>query len=689
MSYREDVPERGQARDRDKTREQLLSELEELREEVLAQRRLADAALRLERSQLEESSPHGGGRPADLYLVLFTDDRLVVRAARGSLQEYLGKTRREVMGRKLLAALDMDTADRVLLEKDLEGALGGENGPCRHFTLYTPAGESRLHEGLVLSSPAPDGGVALVLRDMSHYRYLLRALKETESRYDDLVEKAPVGIAVHDLRDGKFLQVNELMCKMSGYTEEELLGMTVSDFIIRAEQLEEHHHRMSSTMEGDWVPLHVEYLVRAKSGEERWADVRVYLIHEGGVPVKSKCVITDITERKWREEENRRLEQQLRQARKLEAMGTLAGGVAHDFNNILGAILGHTELAYHFADDPRKVRDSLDEVRIASNRARQLIRQILAFSRQSDGRTRPVRLDLIVREGLSLLRAAMPSTVELASDLKCESFIMADATQIHQVLINLCTNARYAVGSAPGVIQVTVHEETLFGELAVVGGKVASGRYLCLTVRDNGRGIEEQHLHRVFDPYFTTKPAGSGSGLGLSVVHGIVVNHCGGILLDSAPGKGTTVRAYFPATEETPVVVEDRKRPLPKGSGHLLLVDDEPQLVKSNRQLLEIQGYTVTCCHDPRHALALLEKQPMLFDCLVTDQTMPHMTGLDLGAEAQGIRPGLPMVLLTGFGKDLDREAARAAGVHTVLDKPVKSDDLAHAVREAMASVEE
>ncbi len=411
--------------------------------------------------------------------------------------------------------------------------------------------------------------------------------------------------------------------------------------------------------------LHTERQIPGTRRTVRMDEIPIRWV--GGQRAKL-TVAHDITDAK-------QLEQRLAQAQRLEALGTLAGGIAHDFNNILAAVVGHAELALMESGLQGRTRTHLDRILEASLRAGDVVRQILAFSRHSTAERRPVRVTAVVREALALLRASIPSTVEIRTrpDEDCGT-VYADPTEIHQVLMNLCTNAQYALRDTGGVLEVTLDcPDGLAPDL---------GPVVRLTVRDTGPGIAEDVLQRVFEPYFTTKPVGEGSGLGLAVVHGIVTELGGRISVTSRPGQGTAFEVLLPRTAGPEG--RDRGREPVGGTERILLVDDEPQVLEVERSLLESLGYRVTAVDRCTAALELFRAAPDGFDLVLTDQTVPEMTGLELAREVLKIRPGQPVLLCTGHSDRVDEERVRAAGIRALLMKPFGTRVLAETVRAAL-----
>jgi signal transduction histidine kinase/CheY-like chemotaxis protein len=378
------------------------------------------------------------------------------------------------------------------------------------------------------------------------------------------------------------------------------------------------------------------------------------------------------------------LEQQLFQSQKMEAIGTLASGIAHDFNNILTAIMGYVELAKMDAAPRSKVRLDLEQALSAAHRAQELIRQILSFSRKPDGRRQPLNLGSVIQESLKLLRASIPATIEIRQHLNDDgTLVMANATQLHQVLMNLFTNASQAMGDKGGVLTVRLGKRILIGASAM-GLGIQPGRYVELTVTDTGPGIGPEFRERIFDPFFTTKSEGQGTGLGLAVARGIVQNNGGTIFVLDRPGPGAGFRVLLPATTALPECRHQEADHWPKGSESILFLDDELIIAHWGQQILTRLGYEVVSFNRPEEALDAFQKTPHRFDLVVTDMVMPHMTGDVLANQILSIRPDMPIIMFTGYSEKSVCHNGIHERVKALLNKPLVAAELARAIRRVL-----
>ena len=396
----------------------------------------------------------------------------------------------------------------------------------------------------------------------------------------------------------------------------------------------------------------------------------------------------DITARREAEESHRRLEAKMAHTQRLEALGTLAGGIAHDFNNLLTAILGYAQLAHDSLPEDHPVRGDLEGVLAASDRARDLVKQILTFSRKSPLERRPIQLETVVRDAARLLRATIPATVEIQCEIGAGGgTVLADSSQVHQAILNLGTNAAHSLRGQPGTITVQLERVEPGPQLSEAYPQLGTGPCLCVTVRDTGHGMDAATLRRVFDPFFTTKGPGEGTGLGLAVVHGIMQNHAGAVTLESTPGGGTTARLYFPIVD-APAAGEAAPRP-PSSTPHtgrVLVVDDEKLVLRVAEQMLGRLGYEATTCDGPNAALALLREKAAAFRAVLTDLNMPQLTGTELAAEIRRNWPEIAIILATGYLGDgsVERRAAEI-GIEEIITKPYPAATLGATIERAIA----
>jgi two-component system cell cycle sensor histidine kinase/response regulator CckA len=507
-----------------------------------------------------------------------------------------------------------------------------------------------------------------------------------EQRFQDLFEYSPDANLIVN-QAGRITLANRQAEALFGYAGEELMRMSVDDLMPPADRRAHESSRrgyflnpVSRSMGGARAELHAQ----RKDGTVFPADISLNPLHsdEGTLVV---ATVRDITARLEAEQQRQGLEMQLRQSHKMEAIGTLAGGIAHDFNNIVSAIIGNVELAREDVGADHPAMQSLDEIGKASRRARDLVSQILAFSRQQPEPRHTLVLPPVVEEVVKLLRATLPAGVELGTTLAADApNVLADPTQIHQVLMNLCANAWHAMDDGRGRIDIQLDSVVLGEDASRIDAELSPGRYARLSVSDSGRGMDAITRERIFEPFFTTKAVGEGTGLGLSVVHGIMRGYQGAITLDSQPGSGSTFHLYFPAADaaaET-AAAERAIAPSPRGRGQqVLYLDDDESLVILVTRTLERNGYRVAGYTDSAQALQALRAEPWRFDLVVTDFNMPGMSGLDVAQEVSRIHPDLPVVVTSGYITDELREKAPLAGVRQLVYKPNSAEDLCETVR--------
>jgi PAS domain S-box-containing protein len=505
-------------------------------------------------------------------------------------------------------------------------------------------------------------------------------IEESEARFRQAFDHAAAGIVLvtpdHHIRvSNRYLQ------QLLGYTEEELSGKSLNDISMpedRSSEMEE----LARMRTGSQAFSQYEKRCRHKDGHAIWTRINGSLLRDkNGNPLHFIFHIQDLTAEKTAAKDKRQLESQLRQAQKMEAIGTLAGGIAHDFNNILSAVGGYTELALLKLPEGSDLQGYLSNVKQATGRATDLVRQILAFSRQSEHEKVPLQINNIVKEALQLLRASLPAMIEINKTIdNAPIVIMADPTQIHQIIMNLCTNAMHAMQENGGTLNVSLNPVTLSSGDTLLERHFRPGEYLRLTVADTGCGMNAQTLERIFDPYFTTKEKGKGTGLGLAVVHGIVESHGGMIKASSTPGQGTTFDVYFPVAEKQTLGREAPQAENPGGTERVLFVDDEPMLVDLGKTMLARLGYQVTGMTNPIEALEIFRQNPGDYDIIITDLTMPGITGDRLAEKLSALRPEVPILLCSGYVKNIGQQAFLAGYIH----KPITLESLARSVREAL-----
>jgi len=417
----------------------------------------------------------------------------------------------------------------------------------------------------------------------------------------------------------------------------------------------------------------------------RWVRIHTVPIRKpNGELLSLAGVAEDITERKRVEEALTKTERQFRQSSRMEAIGTLAGGIAHDFNNILTAILGYTELALATVPKESRTQRNLQEVLTAGHRAKHLVLQILTFSRQAGQGKKPTPIHMVVREALKLLRSTIPNTIEIRQSLKTEATILADPTQMHQIMVNLCANAEYAMRETGGILNVGLEDVEVAEDLARMISGLQVGPHVRLTVQDTGSGMTPEVLERLFDPFFTTKPIGEGSGMGMAVVHGIITGHRGAIVVDSIVNKGTKIEVYLPTVPTQALDPLHAQNPIPTRKETILFVDDEATIVRLGKELLTQLGYTVEVRTSSIEALSVFRQDPHRFDLVITDQAMPELTGDALSRELLRIRPDLPIILCTGFSHVISAERAKALGIQGYLMKPLAIRDLVPIIRHVL-----
>ena len=508
-------------------------------------------------------------------------------------------------------------------------------------------------------------------------------LRENEKKYRTLIDNI-IGMVYRGKSDWstEIVRGCESIC---GYTCDEFNSQEINwlDLIHPDDKLKVFNK--SSKLLDHPSEMILEYRIIAKDGSVHWVRDSKRSYSEEGVVQGIDGIVTDISRQKQVEEEKHKLETQLQQSQKMESIGNLAGGIAHDFNNILFPIMGYTEMLMEDTPDDSPVRPKLNEILTGAMRAKDLVQQILTFARQESSELKLMKMQPIIKEALKLIRSTIPTTIEIKQDIKSDcGVIKADPTQIHQIIMNLATNACHAMEKTRGVMKIGIGEVELEA-LDIKAPNMRPGIYICLTVADTGIGMQKNVAEKIFDPFFTTKEIGKGTGMGLSVVHGIVTGLGGAIQVYSEPGKGTEFKVYFPAEERSPEKPEVKiKEPIQGGVEKILLVDDEQGIIEMEKQMLERLGYQVTSRINSTEALELFRAAPDRFDLVITDMAMPNLPGDRLAAELLKIRSNIPILLCTGFSETVSEESAASLGIKDFLMKPIVMRDLANKIRKVL-----
>ena len=660
-------------KDEDKTKTQLIAELKKMRQLVSefeksvtllkqAQEMLKEEAIR--RRILVEQSRDG---------IVVLDQNGKVYEANQRYADMLGYSLQEVFQ---LYVWDWDTqwTREQLMEMVRTVDEAGD-----HFETSHRRKDGTFLDVEISTNGTMCGGQKLVFcvcRDITERKRAEEALRESEERYRTLFEASPDGILIADAETMKFRYASPSLCEMLGYCEDELKKMGVED-IHPKDKLEDITADFEARTRGEKTFTENNPCLK-KDGTIIYMDISGTTTVIDG----RKCIIAffrDITPRK-------KLEEQLRNASKMEALGTLVGGIAHEFNNVLAIIMGNAELSFVALPDWSPVHSNLEEIRTASLRAKDVVRQLLSYIRKIEYKKQPLRLIPVVKDSIKFLRAAIPANIDIHHTINAEAdIVLADPTQINQVLINLCTNAYHAMEETGGSLEIEMHNVALEEDSVTIDPELVPGNYVKVTVSDTGKGISPQIIDRIFDPFFTTKEVGKGSGMGLSVVQGIIKSCGGSISVESEPGKGTTANLFFPVIEgesvlESKPVVEES----PTGNERILFIDDEKSIVIMAREMLEQLGYQVETKMSPVEALELFRSKPDEFDLVITDMAMPKMTGDILVKKILTIRPDIPIILCTGFSERISEENADEVGIKAFLSKPLVMRKFAVTVRQVL-----
>jgi len=502
-----------------------------------------------------------------------------------------------------------------------------------------------------------------------------KILTEQQFFLKTLLETIPNPVFYKDLI-GRYIGCNRAFEEFLGKQRSEIIGKTVYE--LAPKDIADLYYLKDEELYNNPGKQHYEWKVPKITGEIREVIFdKATLLGTDGLPTGLIGLITDITERKL-------MESQLRQSHKLEAIGTLAAGIAHDFNNILSAVIGYSELVQMKIPSHSNIQQDMKNITIAGKRAASLVQQILAFGRQEQHIVEPIQIGSTIKEIKKMLKASLPSTIQVETQIETNNAVLADPMQIHQIIMNLATNSGYAMREKGGRLDIHLEDVQLQPEENTRYHELEPGEYLKLTVKDTGDGIPKETLNRIFDPFFTTKEKGQGTGMGLSVVHGIITSLKGVIWADSIPGQETIFTILLPSANPDLFIEPDFDKTLPGGTEKILFVDDEPLLVELGVSLLEILGYEVTGADNSENALSEFIRSPNYYDLLITDQTMPDITGSDLAQQILKIRPGMPIILCTGFSNLISQEKASSLGIKGFAMKPLAKEDLAILIRKVL-----
>lgn len=504
-------------------------------------------------------------------------------------------------------------------------------------------------------------------------------LTQSEKRFRTLVDQAVDAFFLHDLT-GQIIDVNQRACLSLGYSREELLTMNMLAIDTKAKEYKKKSWRQMLPEKS----LILTGTYRRKDGDTYPVEICSGLL-EGNGEKRILALARDMTDHLAAEKERTALADQLQQARKMESIGILAGGIAHDFNNILTPIFGYLELAKMKTEKESALAKDLQEVQKAASKAKELVQQILALSRKHDTQKTPVTAHVIIKDALKLLDSSIPKTIEIRKNITACGSVLADPSQIHQITMNLCTNSYHAMQETGGILTVSLTSLNISARDFIKNINIKPGKYLKIEISDTGCGMDQAILDKIFEPYFTTKSANEGTGLGLAIIHGIVKEIGGHITVYSEVGKGTTFNIYLPVIKESASETETIiTGGIPTGREKIMLVDDEKMVRETEENMLAALGYTVISFDNPLTALEHFTAQPESFNLVITDMTMPKMTGGELAIKIMAIRADMPVILCTGFSRLIDQEAADAIGLKGYLTKPITLRELGYAVRNVL-----
>jgi len=607
-----------------------------------------------------------------------------------SVFQQRGYTVEEAMGQSVDEVIHSDHLDMVLnllgekIRQIVSGDLYGWEPVLFEAEQYCKDGSLTWTSNNARILPGSDGEPVSILgvtRNIVEQKKAEEELQKSEAKFRLIFDHAPLGI-LHYNNKGVITACNDNFVKFIGSSKEALIGLNMLNLpdnrLVVA--LEESLKGVTTKSEGEYISTTAKKCTNAKL-------IFSPIFAKNGPVDGGIGIVEDISEYKEAELEKDKLKEQLHQNQKMEAIGTLAGGITHNFNNILSGIFGYAELAAMNLDNPMKAAKNIDQIIKGAQKATELVKQILTFTRKSEHQMQPLKIFTEVKEAIKLLRSSIPTTIEIKENIASKATIFADFTQIHQIVMNLCTNAYQSMRETGGILSVDLTEVEILDKNSVPDIEIKPGNYLKLKVTDTGTGMDSETLNKIFEPYFTTKELGEGTGLGLAVTLGIIKEHNGYIKVSSKPEKGSSFTVYFPVLENNPIdlvsVGEDQDL-VWRGSETIMVVDDEESIAKSSCELLEDYGYSVTTFSDGELALKGFKESPYKFDLILTDMTMPKMTGKDLSMEMLKIRDDLAIILCTGYSEGLTKEEALDLGISRYVQKPLDSQTLLLLIREVL-----
>ncbi len=523
-----------------------------------------------------------------------------------------------------------------------------------------------------------------ITRDISERKAAENALRESQKRFEEMTNLLPQTVWEADLQ-GNFTYVNKTGIELMGYKEDFDISRTINiRDIIAPEDQERAFTNIKSMLAQNTINSH-EYFALKKNGTKFPILVYSSPIIKDYKPVGIRGITIDMTELKEAEKEKERLEKKLRRSQKLETIGTLAGGIAHDFNNILSPIMGYAEMGLLELKPEVSLYDDLKNILDGANRARDLVKQILTFSKQAEKERKPLNLSIVLNEAIKLLRSSIPSTIKIRKIIdENVPQISADATQMHQVIMNLCTNAAQAMDKEGGLLTIELKEIDIDSQMVKTHVNLERNSYIRLTVKDTGIGMDNNTLDRIFEPFFTTKEVDKGTGMGLSTVYGIIRGHKGEITVYSEPGSGSVFHVYLPTIENNNISQKKEKVAFQRGTESVLIIDDEPTITDMTSKFLTRIGYTVETKNSSLYALKEFRKNPDKYDILITDLTMPEMTGINLAQEVNKLSHSIPILIMTGYSESLNNETLKMYGIQKVIEKPINLKALSILLRRVL-----